>query len=127
VTPKSRPRANDEGRALLDAYHGFDQATAEERCSRAIDFRENAIRLILLDFHLAFDDVLKDHLAMRMSGQSAFTNQQDRDYLDTLPAATVIDLASRLGAIDHPTRDDLLALNKLRNTAKPHLEPRGTL
>jgi hypothetical protein len=111
------PKAIAEGRALLDFYHGFDQSEAEERYARAVEFRENAIRLIVLDFHLAFDDMLKDHLAFRLRGQSLFGEAEDREYLDSLSARTIIDLAGRLGVVNSGVHRELCELNALRNTA----------
>jgi hypothetical protein len=50
-------RASDfarEGRELLDAFYFPD-----DEDGRAKEFRENAIRLIVFDLHLAIEDLLK--------------------------------------------------------------------
>lgn len=102
------PKAVAEGRFLLDLYHGVAGGTPEERYERAVSFRETAIRLIVLDFHLAFIDMLTDHLARVLRGQSI--NEEQRD-------SAIIDLAGRLGVVDLNVYGELRALSKLRNDA----------
>ena len=66
-----------------------------------------------MDFHLAFDDLLKDHLALRLRGQSLFGEAEDRTYIDSLSARTVIDLAGRLGVFNHDVYDELRELTQI--------------
>lgn len=63
----TEPIAVREGRELLEQYWFPDD---ENRYSRAEEFRENVIRLIVFDMHLAIEDLLKWSLHRRLSEAS---------------------------------------------------------
>jgi hypothetical protein len=60
-----------EGRELLDA-HFFPEGPGSP-AARAVDFRENAIRLIILDYHLSIEELLKWILHRRVTADKRLT------------------------------------------------------
>ncbi len=108
-------RASDaarEGRELLDAFYFPD-----DEDGRAKEFRENAIRLIVFDLHLAIEDLLKFFLHARVAQDSVLEENADISYVKGLPSRQAIDLSARLGVIDKELHGHLVELNTLRNRA----------
>jgi hypothetical protein len=116
MAPKStRPRepaAIVQARALLDDYF----AVGEEHV-RPVDYREGALRLVVIDMHLAIEDLLKFFLFGRLCEGSSFTNRENERYVRQLKSRQTIDLSARLGVIDKPLHAELVALNETRNHA----------
>jgi hypothetical protein len=78
-------RASDfarEGRELLDAFYFPD-----DEDGRAKEFRENAIRLIVFDLHLAIEDLLKFFLHARIAEESVLEDSADIAYVKRLRPA----------------------------------------
>ena len=108
-------RASDaarEGREPLDAFYFPD-----DEDGRAKEFRENAIRLIVFDLHLAIEDLLKFFLHARVAQDSVLEENADISYVKGLPSRQAIDLSARLGVIDKELHGHLVELNTLRNRA----------
>lgn len=121
------PDAVREGRELLDAFYFPD-----DKKERATEFRENTIRLIVFDLHLAIEDLLKFFLHARIAQDSALEDSADIGYVKQLPSRQAIDLAARLGVIDKDFHGNLVELNTLRNRAghtwaldEPEMGPDG--
>ncbi len=124
------PQAVREGRELLDLH--FFPDTGEDRYLRAEDFRENAIRLIVFDLHLAIEDLLKSALYERIAEHSVLDADQDIAYVKAMNSRDLIDLSARLGVISAKRHGELVELNGLRNRAGhtwaldvPELGPNG--
>ena len=60
----ARPESVSEGLALLE-HHFFASADPGEKYLRADSFRENVIRLIVFDMHLAIEELLRAHILRR--------------------------------------------------------------
>ncbi|MGH2911333.1 MAG: hypothetical protein ACRDJ3_02535 [Solirubrobacteraceae bacterium] len=121
------PDAVREGRELLDAFYFPD-----DEYGRAEEFRENAIRLIVFDMHLAIEDLLKFFLHARVTEQSVLDADADINYIKELNSRQAIDLAARLGVINLELHGNLVELNSLRNRAghtwslgEPEMGPDG--
>jgi hypothetical protein len=116
-----------EGRELLDAFYFPD-----DEGGRATEFRENAIRLIVFDLHLAIEDLVKFFLHARIAEDSVLDDNADISYVKQLPSRQAIDLAARLGVVDGELHSALVELNALRNRAghtwaldEPEMGPDG--
>jgi Excreted virulence factor EspC, type VII ESX diderm len=106
-----------EGRELLDHHFGLDREADDDSYVRAAEFRENAIRLIIFDVHLAIEDLLKWFLHRRLAEESALDESEDIRYVKEMSSRSAIDLSARLGVIDAELHDALVELNALRNRA----------
>ena len=118
MTPDDRePESVREGLALLD-YHFFAQE-GEGKYLRAESFRENVIRLIVFDMHLAIEELLRSHVFETLTARS---RQKDAtvDYVKALSSRQALDLAVQLGVIDSEVYERLRELNALRNRAAHH-------
>ena len=104
-----------EGRELLDAH--FFPEGLDSPAARAVDFRENAIRLIVLDYHLSIEELLKWILHRRVAADSALDASADIEYVKGMRSREAIDLSARLGLIDAKRHGQLVELNTLRNRA----------
>jgi len=118
------PQSVREGLALLD-YHFFPQA-ADNRYLRADSFRENVIRLIVFDMHLAIEELLRSQVFDSLSQRSA-QQQETADYVKGLSSRQVLDLAVQLGGIDAHVYEQLRELNALRNRAAHHWDLNGPI
>lgn len=125
----AEPIAVREGRELLEQYWFPDD---ENRYGRAEEFRENVIRLIVFDMHLAIEDLLKWSLHRRLSEASVLNAESDVAYVKDLRSGDTVDLAARLGVIDAELHRHLVELNSLRNRAghiwaldEPELSSKG--
>jgi hypothetical protein len=127
---EEEPQAVREGRELLDL--NFFPNTGEDRYLRAEDFRENAIRLIIFDLHLAIEDLLKSALYERIAEHSVLDADNDIAYVKAMKSGELIDLSARLGVISIERHGELVELNGLRNRVGhtwaldvPELGPKG--
>ena len=75
----AEPQAVREGRELLDAH--FFPEGSDSPAARAVDFRENAIRLIILDYHLSIEELLKWILHRRVAADSVLDASADIEYV----------------------------------------------
>ncbi|HEY2200812.1 MAG TPA: hypothetical protein VGH56_02910 [Solirubrobacteraceae bacterium] len=107
-----------EGIALLD-HHFFASGDPGARYLRADSFRENVIRLIVFDMHLAIEELLRAHIYDTLSHRS---ERQDEtvDYVKGLGSRAALELAAQLGVIDAEVYASLRHLNSLRNRAAHH-------
>lgn len=121
--PDKEPEAVVEARELLDSLYGFDNDDEANRYAMAEQFRDDAVRLVVLHFHLTSEELLKamTYKALRrIEGPETFTEDQDIAYLQALGSADAIDLAARLRVIGKDTHRLLADLNALRNRASHH-------
>ncbi|HXB16670.1 MAG TPA: hypothetical protein VNV44_13125 [Solirubrobacteraceae bacterium] len=113
-----RPESVEEGLALLD-YHFFPAGDPASRYLRADSFKENVIRLIVFDMHLAVEELLRAHIFDALSQRSQRRGETVR-YVEALSSRQALDLAAQLGVIDGATYGRLRDLNRLRNRAAHH-------
>jgi hypothetical protein len=113
-----RPESVEEGVALLD-YHFFAGADPAGKYLRAESFKENVIRLIVFDMHLAVEELLRAHVFDALSQRSQRRGETVR-YVEGLSSRQALDLAAQLGVIDGATYGRLRDLNRLRNRAAHH-------
>ena len=64
------PHSVEEGLALLDS-HFFGREDPDEKYLRADSFRENVIRLIVFDMHLAIEELLRALVFDALSARSS--------------------------------------------------------
>jgi hypothetical protein len=105
---------------LLDYLYGFDHIDDPNRYSMAEHFRDDAVRMVVLHFHLSSEELLKalTYEAIRdVAGPETFSDDQDIKYLQQLRTGEAIDLAARLRVIGKRTHKLLVELNALRNRA----------
>ena len=114
------PESVKEGIALL-GYHFFPGEDPAEKYLRADSFRENVIRLIVFDMHLAIEELLRAHIHGALSRSSASMGATS-DYVKGLSSRQALDLAVELGVIDASDHRRLRELNSLRNRAAHHWE-----
>jgi hypothetical protein len=113
------PKAILEARDLLDAFYGFTSEDEQARYGMADDFRDDAVRLVVLNLHLSCEELLRaltyNALRLSLAGPFTFTEKQDIAYVQDLRTAQAIDLAARLRIIGKRTHQRLTELNRLRN------------
>ena len=109
------PESVKEGLELLRG-HFF---APDEGYDRADAFRENAIRLVVFDMHLAIEELLRSHVFDALQASSS-QKAETVDYVKGLSSRQVLDLSAQLGVIDSPLYDRLRELNTLRNKAAHH-------
>ncbi len=119
------PPAKDANFSTLSIFPTDEYGRAEE-------FRENAIRLIVFDMHLAIEDLLKFFLHARIAENSVLDDDADINYVKQLNSRQAVDLAARLGVIDSELHAALVELNAVRNRAghtwaldEPEMAPGG--
>ncbi len=121
----ARPESVSEGLALLE-HHFFASGDPGEKYLRADSFRENVIRLIVFDLHLAIEELLRAHIYDELSRRSQ-RRDETVDYVKGLSSRAALELAAQLGAIDAHLYERLRELNSLRNRAAHHWEPGAPL
>lgn len=115
------PRSVEEGIALLD-FHFFGSEDPDERYLRADSFRENVIRLIVFDMHLAIEELLRALVFDALSARSSRRGETVA-YVKGLSSRQTLDLSAQLGVIDDDAYERLRELNALRNRAAHHWAP----
>ncbi|HEX9481690.1 MAG TPA: hypothetical protein VF927_06280 [Solirubrobacteraceae bacterium] len=115
----SEPEAVQDALQLLD-YHFFGTGSNNEEHTRAAVLRENVIRLIIFDMHLAIEELLRSRVFDALGPRSALGREQTIAYVKDLTSRQVLDLAVELGVIDAPRYERLRELNGLRNKAAHH-------
>jgi hypothetical protein len=115
----NEPEGVKEALALLD-FHFFPSDDESEKHLRADAFRENVIRLIVFDMHLAIEELLRSHVFDALSARSEVKSEHRISYVKGLASRQVLELAAQLGVIDSEVYGRLLALNALRNQAAHH-------
>jgi hypothetical protein len=113
-----RPESVSEGLALLD-HHFFPSEDPGAKYLRADSFRENVIRLIVFDMHLAIEELLRAHIYDQLSLRSEHKDETV-EYVKGLPSRAALELAAQLGVIDGEVHERLRRLNSLRNRAAHH-------
>src|SRR5579863_5316075 len=115
--PPSEPEAVRDALQLLD-YHvsGSDN----EEHARAALLRENVIRLIVFDMHLAIEELVRSQVFAALAPRSSLAREQTIAYVKDLTSRQVLDLAVELGVIDGTRYERLRELNGLRNKAAHH-------
>jgi hypothetical protein len=112
------PESVREGLALLE-YHFFPGQDPAEKYLRADSFRENVIRLIVFDMHLAIEELLRAQIHDTLARSSASKGDTD-GYVRALSSRQALDLAAQLGVVDAAEYKHLRELNSLRNRAAHH-------
>jgi hypothetical protein len=115
----SEPEAVRDALQLLD-YHFFGPGRSDEEHTRAALLRENVIRLIVFDMHLAIEELVRSQVFDALGPRSALGREQTIAYVKDLTSRQVLDLAVELGVIDGPRYERLRELNGLRNKAAHH-------
>lgn len=117
--PGREPDAVREARSLLD-FRFFPGSDTEDRYRRADAFRENAIRLVVFDTHLAIDELLRSLVYDALARESALGAERRAGYVKDLASRQALDLALQLGVIGVSLYKKLRDLNSLRNRAAHH-------
>jgi hypothetical protein len=120
VDGAERPESVEEGLALLD-YHFFPGEDPAAKYLRGESFKDNVIRLIVFDMHLAIEELLRSHVFDALSQRSTRRGETAR-YVEGLSSRQALDLAVQLGVIDGGVHGRLRDLNRLRNGAAHHRE-----
>ncbi len=119
----NEPQSVIEARELLDSLYAFDNDDETTRYVMADQFRDDAVRMVVLHFHLISEELLKamTYEALRqVDGPETFTADQDIAYIQGLGSADTIDLSARLGVIGKDSYRLLADLNAMRNRASHH-------
>jgi hypothetical protein len=115
----SEPEAVRDALQLLD-YHVSAAGSDNEEHARASLLRENVIRLIVFDMHLAIEELLRSQVFDALAPRSSLARQRTVAYVKDLTSRQVLDLAVELGVIDGRRYERLRELNGLRNKAAHH-------
>jgi hypothetical protein len=115
-----RPESVEEGLALLD-YHFFPGDDPAGRYLRAESFKDNVVRLIVFDMHLAIEELLRAHVFDVLSQRSQ-RRGETAHYVEGLSSRQALDLAAQLGVVGGAVYARLRDLNRLRNGAAHHRE-----
>ncbi len=113
-----RPESVNEGLALLE-HHFFAGDDPGAKYLRADSFRENVIRLIVFDMHLAIEELLRAHIYDSLSPRSE-RKEETVEYVKGLSSRAALELAAQLGVIEAHVYERLRLLNALRNRAAHH-------
>lgn len=111
----TQPRELQEGFDLLNHFYGFDRVGDSDRYLQAEAFRQDVYRLIVLQFHLSIEELLKSLIYDALPTRQTFTVKQNIEYLKGLNSRNAIDLAARLGLISKKGFEVLTQLNSIRN------------
>jgi hypothetical protein len=125
----SEPEAVRDALLLLD-FHFSGAPSHKEEHTRAAVLRENVIRLIVFDMHLAIEELVRSRVFDALAPRSSLPREQTTAYVKDLTSRQVLDLAVELGVIDGTRYERLRELNGLRNKAAHHWDlnrriPRG--
>ena len=112
----TEPEAVRDALQLLD-YHFFGPESGNEEHTRAAVLRENVIRLIVFDMHLAIEELVRSQVFDALGPRSSLPREQTIAYVKDLTSRAVLDLAAELGVIDETRYERLRELNVLRNKA----------
>jgi len=115
-----RPESVEEGLALLD-YHFFPGDDPAGKYLRAESFKDNVVRLIVFDMHLAIEELLRAHVFDVLSRRSQ-RRGETAHYVEGLSSRQALDLAAQLGVVGGALYTRLRDLNRLRNGAAHHRE-----
>src|SRR5258708_25341388 len=102
----SEPEAVQDALQLLD-YHFFGTGSNNEEHTRAAVLRENVIRLILFDMHLAIEELVRSRVFDALGPRSALGREQTIAYVKDLTSPQVLHLPAALGTVDAPRYDRL--------------------
>src|SRR5258708_20065461 len=108
----SEPEAVQDALQLLD-YHFFGTGSNNEEHTRAAVLRENVIRLIIFDMHLAIEELLRSRVFDALGPRSALGREQTIAYVKDLTSRQVLALAVELAALPPPRPQRLPHLNAL--------------
>lgn len=100
---------------LLDYFYHLDEGTDQERALNARYFRDSVYRMVIIEFHLAIESLLKDLIYKALPVRRAFTAKENRAYVDRLNFWAAANLAARVGIVNKSGLDELLRLNQIRN------------
>lgn len=109
------PKEVEEGFDLLNYFYGFSKENDDDRYLMKDTFRQDVYRLIVLQFHMAIELILKDFIVQALPKRKVFTVRQNKEYVKMLRSRTAINEAARLGIINKDCKEKLIALNDIRN------------
>ncbi len=100
---------------LLSHFYHLDEGTEADRALNSKYFRDSVYRMIVIEFHLAIESLLKDLIYHALPTRRAFTANQNRAYVDGLNFFAAANLAARVGLINKSGLEELVRLNQIRN------------
>lgn len=115
---KNLPKEVIEGYDLLNYFYGFSKTDDPDQYLQKDSFRQDVYRLIVIQFHLTIEDLLKGFIyeaIIMTSKRKVFTDKQNIEYVQKLNSHSAIDLAARLGILTKLGHDELIRLNTIRN------------
>lgn len=115
---KAIPKQVTEGFELLNVFYGFAKEDDPDQYILKEEFRQDAYRIIVLQFQLAIEELLKAsvHYALsRLSTRRTFTAKQNVEYVQKMRSREALDLAARLGILTKLGHTELARLNTIRN------------
>jgi hypothetical protein len=120
---KKVPKAVREGRDLLDDFYGFSREGDSARWFQKEAFRQDAYRLIILQFQLSIEELLRSFLFEKLTTDpdpGTFSYKENVEFVVGLTARQVLDLAARLHVLSKDGYDALVTLNAIRNKISHH-------
>lgn len=81
------PEPVQEGRDLLDYFYGFSQEDDLDLYLQQENFRQNVYRLIVMNFHLSIDDLVRSFVFERLTSPpdpGTFTYEKNVEFVYNL-------------------------------------------
>jgi hypothetical protein len=117
------PQPVREGRDLLDYFYGFSREDDPDRYSMQNEFRQDVYRLIVIQFHLAIEDLVRSFVFERVTSlpdPGTFTYEKNVEFVNNLNSRQLLELAARLHVLTKLGYDELTKLNAIRNKCSHH-------
>src|ERR1039458_7026036 len=112
------PEPVREGRDLLDYFCGFSRQDDPDRYSMQDAFRQDAYRLIVIQFHLSVEQLVRSFVFEKLPSPpdpGTFTDEKNVEFVDNLSSRQLLELAARLHVLSKLGYFELTKLNVIRN------------
>lgn len=112
-----------EGLDLLGYFYGFSSEGDPDRYIRKEDFRQDAYRIIVMNFHLSIEELIRSFVFEKLGSPpdpGTFTYEKNVEFVYLLNSRQLLDLAARLHVLTKLGYEELVKLNAIRNKCSHH-------
>ena len=112
------PEPVQEARDLLDYFYGFSREDDPDRYVQQDQFRQDAYRLIVIQYHLSIEDLVRSFVFERVTSPpdpGTFSYEKNVEFVYNLNSRQLLELAARLHVLTKLGYEELVKLNAVRN------------